>query len=164
MRFTEIATEALQELLRQGWALYTGLLVRNAGKVRLKDYFTDNQRDPDRKTLPTVTGPVPVKLQPISADGLDQGRLVGLVNMLYQFLGFPIQSELKKRRSIPAVVLVLPELETETRLSLMQAASAMLLPATGVITFSLDFFSEHLFQFYFSSEPHPPGCSTNPSW
>jgi len=155
-RFTAVT----EEQIRRYDSIYTSLLVRLSenGNPSLKDYYSQAKNPKDVVQVASQ----PIDYQPDNMDDLDETLLKGLVNLLHECFGPKYRAGLLEGKSFPAVTLVVPDLDVKTRLRLMQAAQALLMPATRVITFTLDFISEHLFQFYFCANDPPSWMFTNP--
>lgn len=164
VRLTEVKLNTLYSLLmRDKRDLLTALIVKNeSGEIRLKDYYSDPQRDPDRKTFPGVKEPVSLLPELIPVSNLDDKILAGLVNLLYTYLGYPSIINLKPGINLPTIILRLADVSIERRLQYIQSALYWLRPALGIITFALDFFSAPFFQFYFTKDEPPPSLFFKP--
>ena len=151
--FTEVTLRTLTQVLQEKRALYTSLVATIDGQPRLKDYWVRNEQG--ISVMPRrVERPLQFPLY--REDTLDVPLLAGLTNLLYSH--YRLQGDPTRAvRQSQLVVAVIPGMDLLTRLEYIQAVQAILLKATGVITFSLDYVFEPSFMFYFCSDKAPGG-------
>lgn len=149
-RFSVLPISLIMRKFQEGAWLYTSLLEREEGRPYLKTYYYQEGKGVTTKK----SSPKESIYHPLTDDELDPNIVDGLTDLLVKN-----QSNLAVNR---AVILVTSISDVETRLLLMQAAQARLLPVVGVVTFTLDFIDDHRFQFYFCTELPPDWMFTKP--
>ncbi len=163
-RFTVVSPESIMIALSSGARkeFYTDLLIRSSdGKALLRDYYSDDKSL--SKLLQLDSEAYKIKYTLMNDTPTEAGLLQKLTNILNEYCIKKTKTETIKGKAFPAVVLVAPGLDVESRLRLMQEAQARLFKYNdNVITFTLDYISEHLFQFYFCTENPPNWMFTNP--
>lgn len=160
-RFVQVPPEILKEAFKKRKAVYSSLLLwkkgEDPGTIKLPDY-TDAKppriiNSYIREWDENGTQDLNLNLKEVWSD---DRLLIGLVNYLHQSFNLQARREAEAAgRNIPSVVVYLPELDMVARLQMMEKAQSILTPATGILTFTLDYITEPNVQVYLCPDEPP---------